>query len=75
MKRLTTILKWFIDNKVNINSVYFDEDTSNVLIMYNNSQEMIELNENDFIYYQKKVVKRFSSIRSEEILKFLDGNL
>lgn len=75
MKRLAEILNWIVSNNINITSIYFDNTTLSAMIMYNNGDEMIELNDNDFIYYNKSSVKRFTQIRTEEIIKYLNGKL
>ncbi len=75
MKRLVEVLNWYSDNKVNIEHISYDNTKECVLIMYDGSNKMLEITDNDCVYYDKKVIKRFSQIRTEEIIKLLNGNL
>lgn len=75
MKRLTEILNWLTNNNISIDTIYYDDSSKSTLIAYDNSNKLIELSEHDFIFYDKDTVKRFSSIRTQEIILFLNGNL
>lgn len=76
MKRLTSLLNYLQKRGISIAYIHYDDESRTTLITISeNADYLLEIDEDNFVFYDKQKTIRMTDITTKDILEYLDGNL